>query len=191
MPCVGRVHVAAILIVCSGSQYVANRARVVAKAIGDFDFSRPDAGASLLDSPDSEADAALQHSERANDIIDKDPLQPSTGADVNADAPGTSTSATPTAALDIVSYTPTVTPAREWIVSETDLEWIADGCYILGTGGGGTPYPDLVHLRQLMRRDGAVVRVVAPQDLKDNAVVACGGGKGSPTVGMEKLPANE
>lgn len=40
-------------------------------------------------------------------------------------------------------------------------------------------------------RKGAVVRVISPEDIKDDDVVACGGGKGSPTVGIEKLPANE
>jgi hypothetical protein len=92
--------------------------------------------------------------------------------------------------LDILSYKPTVNANREWIVSETDLEWISTGCYILGTGGGGTPYPHFVRLREMMRK-GAVVRIISPDDLNDSAVVACGGGKGSPTVGMEKLPANE
>lgn len=42
-----------------------------------------------------------------------------------------------------------------------------------------------------MMRKGAVVRVISPEDIKDDDVVACGGGKGSPTVGIEKLPANE
>jgi len=41
-----------------------------------------------------------------------------------------------------------------------------------------------------MRR-GGVVRVVSPDDLKDEDLVACGGGKGSPTVSMEKLPGDE
>ncbi|KAJ7838246.1 hypothetical protein B0H14DRAFT_3109634 [Mycena olivaceomarginata] len=77
---------------------------------------------------------------------------------------------------------PAVNTKREWIISEIDLEWISTGCYILGTGGGGTPYPHFVRLREMMR-NGAVVR--------DSAVVACGGGKGSPTVSIEKLPANE
>lgn len=43
---------------------------------------------------------------------------------------------------------------------------------------------------QMIRR-GDVVRVISPDDLKDLDLVACGGGKGSPTVGMEKLPGGE
>lgn len=57
-------------------------------------------------------------------------------------------------------------------------------------GGGGTPYPHFIRIREMMR-NGAVVRIISPEDVKDDDVVACGGGKGSPTVGMEKLPANE
>ena len=75
-------------------------------------------------------------------------------------------------------------------MSETDLGWIATGCYILGTGGGGTPYPHFVRLREMVR-NGAVLRVISPDDLKDDALIACGGGKGSPTVGIEKLAGDE
>ncbi|RDW56380.1 hypothetical protein BP5796_13202 [Coleophoma crateriformis] len=45
-------------------------------------------------------------------------------------------------------------------------------------------------LREIMR-NGGVVRVISPDDLKDDDLVACGGGKGSPTVSIEKLPGDE
>jgi DUF917 family protein len=89
-----------------------------------------------------------------------------------------------------MAYRPEVNDQKEWIISELDLEWISCGCYILGTGGGGTPYPHFVRVREMLR-NGAVIRVVSPDGLKDDAVVACGGGKGSPTVSIEKLPGNE
>jgi hypothetical protein len=91
--------------------------------------------------------------------------------------------------VDILSYKPRI-EGREWIISETDLVWISTGCYILGTGGGGSPYGHMLRLRQIMR-DGGVVRVISPNDLKDDDKVACGGGKGSPTVSIEKLPGDE
>jgi DUF917 family protein len=91
--------------------------------------------------------------------------------------------------VDILTYKPTVRN-RVWYVNETDLEWITTGCYILGTGGGGSPYPHMVRLRQMMRA-GAVVRVVNPYDLDDDARIGCGGGSGSPTVGIEKLQGDE
>lgn len=91
--------------------------------------------------------------------------------------------------LDILSYRPNV-KNRVWYISETDLDWIAIGCYILGTGGGGSPYSQMVRLRSELRK-GAIVRVVNPYDLKDDDQVGCGGGVGSPTVGIEKLAADE
>jgi hypothetical protein len=91
--------------------------------------------------------------------------------------------------IDIKSYRPNVR-AREWTISETDLAWITTGCYILGTGGGGSPYGHMLRLREIMR-NGGVVRVISPDDLKDDDLVACGGGKGSPTVSIEKLAGDE
>lgn len=87
--------------------------------------------------------------------------------------------------IDVSAYKPRV-ESGVWYISETDVEWISIGCYILGTGGGGSPYAHMIRLRQMIR-DGAVVRVVSPTDLDDNARVGCGGGVGSPTVGIEKL----
>lgn len=87
--------------------------------------------------------------------------------------------------VDIATYRPTVRN-RVWYINETDLAWISTGCYILGTGGGGTPYPFMIQLREKLR-SGAVVRVMNPVDLADDAQVGCGGGAGSPTVGIEKL----
>ena len=91
--------------------------------------------------------------------------------------------------VDIDAYKPNV-KNRVWYINETDLDWIAIGCYILGTGGGGSPYSSMIRLREMLRR-GAVVRVVNPHDLPDGAAVGCGGGVGSPTVGIEKLAGDQ
>lgn len=93
------------------------------------------------------------------------------------------------APVDILTYKPTVKD-RTWYVSETDLEWVSTGCYILGTGGGGSPYSHMLRMREILRA-GGVVRVINPQDLKDDDAVGCGGGMGSPTVGIEKLQGDE
>lgn len=95
----------------------------------------------------------------------------------------------PLTAAEIVAYKPRVVN-REWFVSETDLAWLTIGTYVLGTGGGGSPYQHMLKLRENMR-NGGVVRVISPFDLKDDAVVACGGGKGSPQVSIEKLYGDE
>ena len=42
--------------------------------------------------------------------------------------------------IDPTIYSPTISPSREWLLSETDLEFIAAGCYVLGVGGGGDPW---------------------------------------------------
>lgn len=91
--------------------------------------------------------------------------------------------------INIATYKPKVID-RVWYVSETDLEWISTGCYILGTGGGGSPYSHMLRMRSILR-EGGVIRVINPHDLKDDDQVGCGGGAGSPTVGIEKLPGDE
>lgn len=91
--------------------------------------------------------------------------------------------------VNISTYKPKVVD-RVWYVSETDLDWMSVGCYILGTGGGGSPYSHMLRMRSLLR-DGDVIRVINPHDLKDDDQVGCGGGAGSPTVGIEKLPGDE
>ena len=102
---------------------------------------------------------------------------------------GETENAVQAAAIDILSYQPDVR-GREWFISETDLSWISTGCYILGTGGGGSPYGHMLRLREIMR-SGGLVRVTSPGDLRDDDIVACGGGKGSSTVSIEKLTGDE
>lgn len=91
--------------------------------------------------------------------------------------------------IDIATYRPKVVD-RVWYVSEADLEWMSTGCYILGTGGGGSPYSHMLRMRSILR-DGGVIRVINPHDLKDDDQIGCGSGAGSPTVGIEKLPGDE
>ncbi|KAF9266462.1 DUF917-domain-containing protein [Marasmius fiardii PR-910] len=156
-------------------QYVANKTRVLIKAIGDFDFSR----VPLV----TVQEELFKESATAQELgYIKNPLEKEE-------------TTTTLSAIEISSYKPKVVASSrlnqyEWIISELDLEWISCGCYILGTGGGGTPYPHFVRLREMMRK-GAEVRVVEPGWLRDDDVVACGGGKGSPTVSVEKLAGDE
>ncbi len=73
-----------------------------------------------------------------------------------------------------------------WQVTENDLESIAIGAGILGTGGGGNPYIGQLRARQAIRQWGPVT-VLAPEELPDDASVVCVGGIGAPTVGIEKV----
>jgi N-methylhydantoinase A/oxoprolinase/acetone carboxylase beta subunit len=158
-------------------QYVANVTRFIARAAGDFDFSRANDFTNNLDVANDEHGAATV-TEEPEDAI----ATPSTTEDISNEDDATSD-------VDVAAYKPKVTD-REWWISETDLNWITIGCYILGTGGGGSPYSTMLRVRGILR-SGGTIRVVSPDDLKDNARVGSGGGAGSPTVGIEKLSADE
>src|ERR1700741_954117 len=71
-------------------------------------------------------------------------------------------------------------------VSAEEIESLAIGAWILGTGGGGSPYLALLHMRALYR-DGAVVSLMDPMDLADDDLVAVVSNMGAPLVGQERL----
>lgn len=73
-----------------------------------------------------------------------------------------------------------------WTLTEQDLEAIAIGAGVLGTGGGGNSYLGLLRTRGLVRA-GKTINIVRPCDLADDALVLPIGGIGAPTVGIEKL----
>ena len=73
-----------------------------------------------------------------------------------------------------------------WQATESELESIAIGAGILGTGGGGNPYIGQLRARQAIRRWGPV-DVLAPDEVPEDARVVCVGGIGAPTVGIEKV----
>ena len=73
-----------------------------------------------------------------------------------------------------------------WQATENELDSIAIGAGILGTGGGGNPYIGQLRARQAIRRWGPV-DVLAPDELPEDARVVCVGGIGAPTVGIEKV----
>ena len=73
-----------------------------------------------------------------------------------------------------------------WTVTADDLDSIAIGAGILGTGGGGNPYIGQLRARQAIERWGPVT-VLSPDELPDDSRVVCVGGIGAPTVGIEKV----
>lgn len=87
--------------------------------------------------------------------------------------------------IDYETYRPTIV-GDEWIVTETDLFFIMEGCGVLGTGGGGSPYPSYLIAREILH-DGGCIRVVDHSSLPDEAYVVRGGMMGSPSVGSERL----
>lgn len=116
------------------------------------------------------------------------------------------------AAVDPTSYKPAVSVDGVWTLTETDIgttcpvgtmlnyetptfsaEWIADGCAVLGCGGGGAPYTAFLTARVALR-EGRVLRVVSPSYVasKDPEawVLPCGF-MGSPSVSSERIPSGE
>ncbi|KAH9228697.1 hypothetical protein K456DRAFT_1846267 [Colletotrichum gloeosporioides 23] len=158
-------------------QYIANKSRIIIKAVGDFDFSRTDSSdaAPIANGVDG-------FGSETSGTVEKKP-------ETNGDTQGSASQSIIYTKDYIHSYEPKIV-TKEWLLSETDLDWITIGCYILGTGGGGSPYQHMLRLREMMRA-GATVRIISPWDLEDDDVVACGGGKGSPQVSIEKPYGDE
>src|SRR6266513_6267710 len=71
-------------------------------------------------------------------------------------------------------------------VSAAEIESLAIGAWILGTGGGGSPYLALLNMRRFYR-DGIVVRLMDALDLADDDLVAIVSNMGAPLVGQERL----
>ncbi len=71
-------------------------------------------------------------------------------------------------------------------VSAAEIESLALGAWILGTGGGGSPYSGLLNMRKLYR-EGTVVSLMDPAALEDDDLVAVVSNMGAPLVGLERL----
>ncbi|KAF2750801.1 DUF917-domain-containing protein [Sporormia fimetaria CBS 119925] len=153
--------------------YIAHKTRIVVRAVGDLDFSRAHEVEDQVLKEVQESVLVTEEAVEHDNTDTEDDFECSDGP----------------ANVEISSYIPKV-ENRIWYISETDLEWISIGCYILGTGGGGSPYSSKLRARQILR-SGGIIRVMSPEDLKDDDLVGSGGGAGSPTVGIEKLAADE
>lgn len=73
-------------------------------------------------------------------------------------------------------------------IGVAQLEDLARGAAILGTGGGGDPYVGMLHARSAIERNGPVRALDIGEVSADAAVLAISG-MGAPTVLLEKLPA--
>ena len=74
-----------------------------------------------------------------------------------------------------------------WNVTHADVEAIAIGAGILGTGGGGNPYLGMLRMQEVLKR-GHPVHIIPLEELADDALVCEIGWMGAPTVGVEKIP---
>lgn len=71
-------------------------------------------------------------------------------------------------------------------ITAEDIEALAVGAWILGTGGGGSTYIGLLNLRRLYAA-GKRVTLIDPKTLKDDDDVAVVSYMGAPLVGQERL----
>ena len=82
---------------------------------------------------------------------------------------------------------PTSGAAPGRMIGVADLDDIAIGGAILGTGGGGDPYIGKLMAQQAIRKFGPV-RMIELDDLDDDALVVPCAMMGAPTVRIEKIP---
>jgi len=135
--------------------YVSGQIRVIVKAVGDLSTRYISGSKSLTDAGDGS-------DESVPDQVSAPPAL-STSEDISR--------------LDFDAYRPQVVPnsetgMNEWLISETDLEWIRDGCYILGCAGGGSPKAEYLKLRDQIRA-GCSVRVIDRSSLPEDALIYC------------------
>ena len=131
--------------------YMANQIRTVVKAIGHLD-SKTRPSEDYLDREDEEE----EYSETAKAFF---------------------VDATEEPMVDHITYKPCVTlnpesGVLEWHISETDLNYLADGCYILGCAGGGSPSSTRLQLRDQLRA-GYNIRIIDESALQKDAVIYC------------------
>jgi DUF917 family protein len=73
------------------------------------------------------------------------------------------------------------------LIDAEDLEYVAIGATILGTGGGGDPFVGKLMAQQAIRECGPVT-LLAADEVDDDALVLPSAMMGAPTVMLEKIP---
>lgn len=72
-------------------------------------------------------------------------------------------------------------------LGKENVEDIATGAAILGTGGGGNPYIGKLMAKQAIEDHGPV-ELLAPEEIPDDALIIPSAMMGAPTVMLEKIP---
>ena len=148
--------------------YVANKLRTVVKAVGELDIARQPPPLEKKDGyGEEEVEKSKEYGEKLLEEASVDPFTYRPDIKVNPD-----------------------TGVSEWNVSETDVNWLAEGCYVLGCAGGGSPAATRIQLRDQLR-EGYTLKIVNVSVLSDDACVYWGGHMGSPAVSVERLNATE
>ena len=149
--------------------YVANQLRTIVKAVGELDITAQTQ--TTMDDTESE----VEHEEEG----------------VKKAAPKTSEAPR----IDPRTYVPSIvknetTGNSEWILSETDIDFISNGCYVLGCAGGGSTAASRLQLRAMLRQ-GHKMRIIDSSALSKDALIYWGGHMGSPSVSVERLQSLE
>ncbi|EPE06204.1 hydantoinase [Ophiostoma piceae UAMH 11346] len=160
-------------------QYVENQVRVIVRAVGELSLQGVQA-------------MAKEEVEEVEEVEEDDEQEKNGSASGKAGAEHHQ-QAVPEP--DPLTYRPTISRnpksgVQEWIVSETDVKWIADGCYVLGCAGGGTPFSDALRIRDQLRA-GYRSRIIDVASLHDDDVIYWGGHMGSPAVSNERMANDE
>jgi len=71
-------------------------------------------------------------------------------------------------------------------IAAGELDALATGAWILGTGGGGNPYQGYLNMRRLYA-EGCRVELMDPLALADDDLIAVVSTQGAPLVGQERL----
>jgi N-methylhydantoinase A/oxoprolinase/acetone carboxylase beta subunit len=154
-------------------QYVTNKAtRLICKAVGDLKI--PEAHDTLHAQPNNEVqlDQDVDEAESSKPEV----VQRLVGS-----------LARPTLGVNLKDYRPQVKD-KTWYLSPVDVELIASGCGVLGTGGGGSSYNMALDVLGILQRQGTGrLRVISPDALADDAIVVEGAGYGAPSVSNERL----
>ncbi|KAE8441773.1 hypothetical protein EG329_004331 [Mollisiaceae sp. DMI_Dod_QoI] len=154
-------------------QYVSNKAtRIKVKAIGKL--KTPEAMTASL------SDETLAEERVLDEVVE--------GEKVAAGPDSHKTMTKPSLDIDIEKYRPEVRD-KGWFLSEVDLEFIACGTGILGTGGGGPSYLAYLVALDALRAGGQKMRVISPDYLNDDDTVVFGSWYGAPSVAGERLSA--
>lgn len=135
-------------------QYIDNKVRTVVKAVGDF-------------SPSKILFEELNDEEDMRSVMNGEtPIKQAQAEEKHTAAP-----------IDPAQYRPKIvvdesTGVKKWIVSKLDLEWLAEGCYVLGCGGGGSPYPEMLKLCQHIE-EGHELSIIDMESLRTDAQIYC------------------
>lgn len=83
-----------------------------------------------------------------------------------------------------------MTAARLTVITEADIDDIAIGAAVLGTGGGGDPHVGSLHAKRAIRLNGSVP-VLQVDDLDPEGLVVPIGMIGAPSVSIERIAGEE